>query len=186
VVVAAAAGACSVRAGYPFYRQQAALREIERVHGSVLETRPGGPKWLRERLGDKRMTLFDEVVNVNLGGTNATDGTLAHVSCLTKLEHCSFGGTTVSDAGLVHLRGMASLQSLYLVNTRVTDEGLKNLTGLRQLRWLWLDNTNVTDAGLTHIKKLTELREVWVAGTHVTDAGSEELQRALPGLTVVR
>ena len=51
--------------GFPIYRQQVAIREIERVGGSV-ETRDGGPEWLRDQVGAERMKLFDEVVVFNL------------------------------------------------------------------------------------------------------------------------
>jgi hypothetical protein len=183
VVVAVAAG---LRIGIPIYRQKAALHQIERLGGSVLETQRGGPKWLRDHVGDDPMMLFDEVINVNLGGTQANDATMNWVSCLTKLRHCSLVETQVTDAGLVHLRGMTDLQSLYLANTRITDKGLEYLTGLTELKWLWLDNTNVTDAGLVHLTGLAGLQELWLHGTQVTDAGVADLERVLPRLTIMR
>ena len=37
-----------------FHRQQATVREIERLGGRVV-VEPGGPDWLRKRIGDERM-----------------------------------------------------------------------------------------------------------------------------------
>ena len=68
--------------GVPIYRQHVVIREIERVGGNV-ETRPRGPKWLRERVGNERMKLFENVVQVSLATRPATDFTLDHVGCLT-------------------------------------------------------------------------------------------------------
>jgi hypothetical protein len=68
--------------GVPAYRQQTAIREIERVGGKVV-TRPRGPNWLRTWVGDERMKPFDEVVTVLLKGSQCTDATLTHLTGLT-------------------------------------------------------------------------------------------------------
>ena len=39
------------------------LSEIERLGGSI-EATPGGPGWLRDLVGDERMTAFDHVLHV--------------------------------------------------------------------------------------------------------------------------
>ncbi len=57
VIVASAIG---VVVGLPAYRQQVAIREIERVGGRI-ETRPLGPTWLREAIGAKKMRAFEGV-----------------------------------------------------------------------------------------------------------------------------
>ena len=43
-----------LRFGIPVYREQVAIREIEKLGGRVW-TEPAGPAWLRERVGDERM-----------------------------------------------------------------------------------------------------------------------------------
>jgi hypothetical protein len=57
------------------------------------------------------------------------------------------------------------------------------LTSLQELR---LENTQVTDAGLAHLKGLTSLVALSLSNTQVTDAGVADIQRAIPGLTIVR
>src|SRR5579863_3464242 len=90
--------------GLPVYRQQVAIREIERVGGSV-ETRNAGPIWLRYWLGDERMELFDDVVRVSLDFNPAADAALGHVARISSLEELSLNSSEVSDKGLSHLKG---------------------------------------------------------------------------------
>ena len=53
--------AVGVLVGVPVYRQQVAIREIDRLGGGG-ETRSGGPQWLRDIVGDEWMRGFDAVV----------------------------------------------------------------------------------------------------------------------------
>lgn len=175
--------AVGLRFGVPVYRQQVAIDEIERLGGTV-QMRPRGPVWLRDRVGDKRMKLFDEVVGLYLRDSRATDATLGHVRCFTGLQGLWISNTHVTDAGLAQLKGLTRLKRLSLANTQVTDGGLVHLKELIGLQEIWLENTEVTDAGLTHLNGLTGMQGLWLDNTQVTDAGVAELQRALPGLTV--
>src|SRR5260221_9343624 len=97
VVVFGVAGGLWI--GAPIYRKQMVIREIERLGGAV-RTQPGGPEWLRGRMADKRITLFDDVVAVYLEDTRATDVTLGHFGPLTKLSTLYLDNTQVTDAGL--------------------------------------------------------------------------------------
>src|SRR5688572_3307689 len=72
VVIVAAVG---LRIGLPIYHQHLAIREIERLGGTV-ELTEGGPRWLRDRVGDQWMTPFDDVEGVILSGTQVTDAEL--------------------------------------------------------------------------------------------------------------
>jgi hypothetical protein len=44
----------------------------------------------------------------------------------------------------------------------------------------------VTDEGMGHLRGLDNLKELNLAGTKVTDQGAAALQKARPGLQVVR
>src|SRR5437879_6523126 len=70
-----------VRVGLPIYRQHLAIREIERLGGYV-ETRPRGPEWLRDWVGNERFRLCEDVdlVRVDRPTVAVTEATLAHVS----------------------------------------------------------------------------------------------------------
>src|SRR5947209_5929419 len=118
---------------YRHQRQLAAIREIESAYGYV-QTRPGGPEWLRLWVGDERMKVFDEVVEAQLDENETTDAKMGEIR------------------GLAHLKGMAGLQRLWLNDTKVTDAGMAHLNGMTKLERLWLANTRVTDAGATNLE----------------------------------
>jgi hypothetical protein len=151
--------ALGLRIGIPIYRQQVAIREIQRL-GGVVQFRARGPIWLRERIPARFNELFGEVDFVSLSETSATDATLAH------------------------LQGLDGLKQIWLTATSVTDSGMPHLKGLTNLQILFLDRTRVTDAGLAHLKGLTRLRILALLQTPVSDAGVAELKRELPNLTV--
>jgi hypothetical protein len=137
--------------GIPAYRQQVALHEIMRLAPGV-ETRPAGPRWLKYMIGAEWLEPLDDVIEVNLSYSEATDATLGHLGSLTGLETLLLTNTRVSDAGLSHLRGLTGLKVLYLPNTKVTDNGLEHLAGLTNLKMLSVEKTRVTDAGVARLK----------------------------------
>ena len=150
--------AIGLQFGLPIYKQQSAIREIRRLNGGV-EMRPRGPEWLRNRVGGERMKPFDDVILVDLTGTQATDATLGHVGLLTDLQRLSLAHTHVSDIGLAYLKELTCLQVLVLNNTQVTDVGLAHLKGLPRLQSLSLNKAQVTDAGVADLQHaLPELR----------------------------
>ena len=51
---------------------------------------------------------------------------------------------------------------------------------------LHLDSTQVSDAGLVHLRGRTRLRVLSLDSTQLTDVGVNELQKALPNLTIYR
>src|SRR5262245_48410020 len=53
-----------LRFGVPIYRQKEAIRAIEQAGGAAPPIE-GGPKWLRELVGDEWMTWFDRVETVH-------------------------------------------------------------------------------------------------------------------------
>jgi hypothetical protein len=107
-------------------RQEAALREIERLQGTVILNQ-GGPKWLWELVGHTRMEAFDEVCVIHLWHKHATDETLHHIGRLTSLRELQLDGTPVTDAGLQELSGLNNLKELFVAETQVTDTGVAEL-----------------------------------------------------------
>ena len=162
--------ALGLRIGVPIYQQQVAIREIERLGGDI-ETRQGGPLWLRNRVGDKRRRLFDEVTRVNLMGSDVTDSALASLKMLPHLEQLRLAGRHVTDRELAYLKGLHGLQALSLEWTLVTDAGLQHVRRLTALRDLALDGTPVTDHGLAQLRGLTGLQTLSLEFTLVTASG---------------
>src|SRR5262249_27860670 len=119
--------------GMPIYRQQAVIRQVERLGGKV-RTIPGGPEWLRPRLGDERMKLFDRVTRVDLNDTQANDVTLSQVASLAQLEWLELDSTPVTDAGLAHLIELKHLERLHLYRTEITNVGLAHLAEMKSLK----------------------------------------------------
>ncbi len=144
-----------------FYFRSLAIREIVDAGGRV-EMRPRGPEWLRDWLGEERMTHFDEAIHVKLSYSRARDETLGRLPRLPRIRRLDLNGTRVTDAGIVPLRGLTKLQ------------------------WLWLSDTAVSDAGLAHLKGLPRRELLVLRNAPVTDDGVAELQRALPALKIQR
>jgi hypothetical protein len=160
--------------------QQDAVAAIKRAGGSVTydwewgnynpdiidsNGKPRAPKWLADRVGVDHVAsvvLVDLVPRSTKDPNKADDATLAHVGRLGRLESLWLNGTAITDAGLAHIQG---------------------LTGLRDLT---IGDTRVSDAGLAHLKGMTRLGTLYIIGNRVTDDGVLELERALPGLQVIR
>jgi hypothetical protein len=151
---------------------------------------------------------FPQLEWLRLNGTRVTDAGLVHLRGLTRLQCLSLEHTSLAGAGLVHLRGLRQLRILDLTATQVTDAGLEQLGELTQLQELILASRftdaglrhlraltrlqrlslagQFTDAGLVHLRGLTRLRVLSLDSTQLTDVGVNELQKALPNLTIYR
>ena len=117
--------------GIPAHRQHVAIREIERLGGATGHA--GGREWLRAWLGDQRMKMFDDVIDVNLYGKEATDATLAHLSRLASLQTLSLAGSDVSDMEL----GATQNQQVIYVNRIILRRLLHR--SLDRSGWFWQD-----------------------------------------------
>ncbi|MFI5458645.1 MAG: hypothetical protein ACHRXM_24700 [Isosphaerales bacterium] len=122
------------------------------------DAKPWASEWIVDRVGSN---YFGKVLmaTVTSGGS---DRELAHVGHLSQLEDLFLDGSSVTDAGLVHL------------------------VGLTNLKVLNLDGTKVTGTGLAHLKGLTKLSELSLIRNQVSDARVQELQQALPSVTIYR
>lgn len=124
--------------------------------------------------------------NIFLSGMQITDAGLLHLAGLPNLLILGLSDTQVTDAGLAHLKGLTSLQGLNLKGMQVTDAGLACLKELPNLRELALYDLQVTDDGLAHLEGLSNLRLLVLHDTQVTDAGTRMLEKAVPGLKIIR
>lgn len=140
--------------------------DLKALKGAVA-WEPGGPAWLRERVGDAAMKPFDRLVKIDLNdrsNPHAKDYRL---------------NTAVNDAWLEKLAGFVDVRSLDLANADVKGPGLKHVGTLRSLESLNLTLTPITDDALPHLATLTKLKVLGLASTQVTGTGVGALA-ALP------
>ena len=171
---------------YRLQCHESAIREIQLLGGSTLGTTERGPSWLRERLGNEWMQVFDDVTVVVLSHTCFGDTRVAALNELPRLRFLDLGDTQITDAGLVALTKPRTLTWLNLDGTDISDDGLASLNELTGLKMLSVERTRVTDTGLQRLNRLTGLERLFVHNTKVTDAGIATLKRTLPGLKVKR
>jgi len=138
------------------YQQWHAIREIERLGGSVIAIEVG-PRWLRDFAGAETMSGFDEVISLD-ATTGCSDAMLAHMSGFKNLQTLWLRDTQVTNAGLVHLGGCRNLVWLNLSHTKVSADGLATLATPPNLKILWLDDSQVSDGGRHQLTQLAELK----------------------------
>ena len=144
--------------------------------------KPGGPKWLADRLGPD---YFDTVIAV-LDGHTMSDAEMPLIGELDRLEVLDINdASAVSDLGLSPVTALKRLRKLSIRGTRATDAGLEHIKNLTKLEELDLDNTEVSGAGLKFLQKLTRLLILSLSGTDVDDAGLEHL-KGLTNLEALR
>jgi hypothetical protein len=136
--------------------------------------------------GLKHLAGLHKLRTLWLMSSHVTEDGLKHIAALRQLRKLTIALPQVGDSGLEHLKGLDQLQELDLQFTQVTDEGLARLGVLDRLEILSLWSTQVSDSGLKHLKALRRLRSLNLVNTRVTAAGAQELERALPGLEVLR
>lgn len=172
----------ALRFGLPIYRQQAAIRAIERVGGEVYLGRVEA-EWIRAIIGEERATLLDPIDCVRflpdkatfhrrwtgwnysgpppyVDGPTVDDMTLACVARIPKLQRLDLQWTNISDDGMRHLAGLHELRELEIDGTDVSDASVQVLLGLPNLETLSLKGTMITDAGIVALKPLTKLKRL--------------------------
>ncbi len=168
-----------------FYRQQAAVQQIEKLGGRVVTTH-GDPRLIRWLIGGKSLRIFEQATVVNLRQTAIEDADLILLRNLNGLQRLNLGETGITNDGLQHLAGLTGLKALDLSSTQITGKGLEHLHRLTDLEYLYLSRTKVGDADLRHLQGLTILRHLDVTGTAVSNEGVEEIKRHLPGVKAER
>ncbi len=179
LIVAAAA----LRVGLPVYRQQVAIRQIERAGGNV-KTKSSAPNWLRQIVGSEWLTVFDDPVVVSVMNRRIDESDLRNLACFTRLEKLWLGGTAITDDDLACLKGLTNLYVLDLSGTKVTDAGMMHVREVSRLETLYVDGTQVTDLGLEHLEGKTSLRRIGYYRSHITADGMASLKHALPDLEI--
>lgn len=110
----------------PFVYQQAylaivGLGERERVIGGERALNLTG--WDRD--GYDILKEKTDVVILEMGNKDVTDGTLAMLGELPKLKELTLNDSSVTDAGLATLAQLPRLESLRIARTQVTPDGVR-------------------------------------------------------------
>ncbi|HEY9788083.1 MAG TPA: DUF4240 domain-containing protein [Candidatus Obscuribacterales bacterium] len=117
----------------------------------------------------------DDFHVLDLGHSDISDLSLAHIEGLSGLRVLELTSTDVTDRGLKHVGKLTNLTSLGLSHSRVTAEGIKALAGLNKLRELWMSSTGIDDRGLSEIALPESLVQLGLSGTKITDEGLKKL-----------
>ncbi|MBI1249642.1 hypothetical protein GC197_17595 [bacterium] len=143
------------------------------------------------------VTGLQELLVLDLRGTQITDDALAHLTDLPKLQQLFVGGSVVTDTEptLFHARftdaavdpvvKLSTLKILSLARTDIGDESVKKLPVLTNLEILFLLGTNITDASVEPLSQMKSLKELYVEETAITPEGVAKLRAALPDTKIM-
>jgi len=175
MAISAAALLSGVLAGCSPTPEQAALKLVRRLGGSV--TAASGT---------------NGIVRVDLAHTAVTDDDLARLARagggaagpLGRLVEFDLTHTGITDRGIESLTAFPLLRKLSLTLTQVTDAGIDPLAALEQLSELYLIETQLTDAAVEPLSRLRHLQTLVLLRTALSDAGIASLRRSLPQVTI--
>lgn len=170
------------------------------------EWRERGPTWLRQLVGDPRVTVFDRVIRIYANGEELkhvvelshlkvlcipcpiTKGQLRLLEHLPQLEALNMrfvypvDADGVSGEGDFSLPKLPNLRGLNLYDASFGGDGLENIPSIEVLD---LSGTSVGDESVPVLVTLTKLRILVLGGTNISDSGREQLHRALPNCEIL-
>ncbi len=118
----------------------------------------------------------DNIVQVSLARTWATDAEIERVAAIKTLKKLDLSLTYVSDKGAEAIGKATQLEELNLFTAEfITDAAIAFLRGNTNLRVLNLRGTDVTDTSLEYVSQLTNLRVLDISFTQIGDVGMEHL-----------
>lgn len=91
---------------------------------------------------------IEQIVNVNLIGTQITDKSLEYLASFPKLEHLFVNNTAIIGQEFCHFAGHKKLSTLWLENTKISDEILPLIAQIPNLDTLLIEGTLITWQGL--------------------------------------
>jgi uncharacterized membrane protein len=104
--------------------------------------------------------LAENIISVDLSGSDATDGDLAELAGFPHLTSIDLSRTSVVGSGLEALAGLDFLTRVNLYGTQLTDTGLEHLAGMASLESVYLWETDVTEEGVARLRDALENAEV--------------------------
>jgi Leucine-rich repeat (LRR) protein len=135
--------------------------------------------------GFTNLTALNQLIDLQLQGSPVSDeGLKSLADSLANLETLNLNNTGITDAGLQHLPKLTKLRTLSLRETKISDRGMSHLAELSQLGSLDIAKTEISNEGLLRLKGLKQLSFISAEKSGIDKAGAEELQAALPNVSV--
>lgn len=100
--------------------------------------------------------------SLHLAYSPLTDDDVRLIAQFHQLEELNLSGTEVTDGGAAQLRPLKNLKSLFLYGTQVTDNCLQTLEQFPNLEFVSVQNSAVTEEGVQAFKeRRPECRVMW-------------------------
>ncbi|MBI3862241.1 MAG: hypothetical protein HY290_10135 [Planctomycetia bacterium] len=201
--------------GLHAYRQQAAIREVDRLGGKTLSVNRA-PSWLKKWLSEGELRVFDEIQGVHFQDRRNPPIDDAGLAGLTKrlgrlksVTYVTLDASRLTGAGIQCLAEIGNVERVYLsqigarptapgfdfyrpaelsvdlYKDRFSDADLARIQSFQKLKYLWIGPSDVTDAGLAHLENIVGLEGLFIHDSKVTGQGLLALSR-LPRLEMLR
>jgi Leucine-rich repeat (LRR) protein len=128
-------------------------------------------------------TPEQNVIEVNLTGSEAQGEMLSKLRAFPKLEKLNLSGTKVSDAHVGHFPALKSVRVLNLSRSKVAS-GIEDIAKMPNLEELDLSGTLVLENLLAPLKECKKLRKLVLNGCTFADGRS--LRGVMPNLEIIR
>lgn len=114
-----------------------------------------------------------------------TAGQLAALLSLKEqIVWLNLAGTELDDESLKIIGQLPQLRKLHLERNRISDQGLSKLSNLLHLEYLNVFGNSITDQGMVHLSKLPKLKELFIGQTKVTEQGIQSLKQSNTGIEI--
>jgi len=104
--------------------------------------------------------VAEQVIELDLSGTNFNDGLLSQLENFPHLQKLFMQQTQVTGKGLEALKEMKYLEYLNLYDTPVEDFTIESLAELTSLKKVYLWQTNISPKAIESLKKLRPLLQI--------------------------
>ncbi len=139
-----------------------------------------GPDWATG-LDFESIAACNKLTMLLLHGTDIRDEQLPALAKLHGLVVLDLSqNPTISNGGLAALAGLQRLESIDLSATGVSGDGIAALRQFGCLKRLHLDNLHIDDNDVEALGELKTLDQLSLAGTKITVRGRQRLQALLP------
>ncbi len=155
-------------------RQLQTLAAIKSVGGDYRLRRNNqgwSSQWLQRWFGEE---AFDEVLSVNLRGTDAGDDLVTRLGKLKGLQELDLSGTQTTDAGVLRI-SQQPLRVLWLQECPISDESGRILSKVKTLKRLLVNGATCSDRFVENLGELPELKDLGLRGTGVTSEALKQV-----------
>jgi hypothetical protein len=129
---------------------------------------------------------FHNLTELQIRHAPLTNGDLATIAALPKLEGLSLAKTMIDDQGMAALASCPQLRGLRLDGCELTDAGAREIPRYcGDLETLGLACNNLTDDCLSLVDDLPRLKYLDITETNITAEAADRLRKRRPGLMIV-